>query len=36
MTMARPWMMKLALTGFAALLYYAAAADWWLPRTTLG
>jgi hypothetical protein len=34
---ARPWIEKIALTGFAALLYYGAAAEWWMmPRMISG
>jgi hypothetical protein len=32
----RPWILSLALTAFAALLYYGAAAAWWMPRTIPG
>ncbi len=34
--MKRPWITRIALTAFAALLYYGAAAQWWMPRTITG
>jgi hypothetical protein len=32
----RPWILRIVLTAFAALLYYGAFAHWWLPRTISG
>jgi len=31
-----PWIRRIALTGFAALLYYGYAAAWWMPRMISG
>ena len=30
------WMERLALIGFATLLYLGAASQWWLPRCLAG
>ena len=34
--MRRPWITKVALAAFAALLYWSVAADWWMPRFVAG
>lgn len=31
-----PWMTRIAVLGFAALLYWGVAADWWMPRLLFG
>lgn len=33
---ARPWLTRIALAGFAVLLYYGAASEWWMPRMIPG
>lgn len=33
---ARPWMTRIALAVFAALLFWGVAADWWMPRLVFG
>lgn len=32
----RPWMTRIALAAFGALLYWGVAADWWMPRLVFG
>jgi hypothetical protein len=32
----RPWLRRIALTGFAVLLYYGYASAWWMPRMISG
>jgi hypothetical protein len=32
----RPWFRRIALTGFAVLLYYGYASAWWMPRMISG
>jgi hypothetical protein len=36
MSIDSPWTHRIALTIFAAALYWGAAASWWIPRTPLG
>ena len=31
-----PWFRRIALTAFAALLYFGYAAEWWMPRMISG